>query len=87
MATLNAIHATEKRRNKFMAALQGIDLDENSQDDTSTTVSKKLPTVEEIQARAVARLTGDANLAGAVAEGITPDMGVEYMIMEGAEVG
>jgi len=85
VATLDAIHKTEKRRNKFMAALQGVDLDEATDEDE--TKNKKPATLQEVQARAIARLTGDQNLAGAIAEGFTPDMGVQYMMAEGTEIG
>jgi len=84
MATVSAIHESEKRRNTFMAALQGISLDET----TEKSEVKSLPTVEEIQARAVARITGDATLAGSIAQGFTPEMGLNYVISsEGTEIG
>lgn len=67
-----------------MAALQGIDIDENVNSERADT---SIPTVEEIQARAIARLTGDRNTAGAISQGLTPDMGVNYGIVEGAEIG
>lgn len=72
-----------------MAALQGIDIDEKNDKDTDGQISSssKVPTIEEIQARAVARLTGDRNMAGAVSQGFTPDMGVEYKIAEGTVLG
>jgi hypothetical protein len=84
MATVSAIHESEKRRNTFMAALQGISLDET----TEKSEVKSLPTVEEVQARAVARITGDATLAGSIAQGFTPEMGLNYVISsEGTEIG
>jgi hypothetical protein len=84
MATVSAIHESEKRRNTFMAALQGISLDET----TEKSEVKSLPTVEEVQARAVARITGDATLAGSIAQGFTPEMGLNYvMSSEGTEIG
>lgn len=84
MATVSAIHESEKRRNTFMAALQGISLDET----TEKSEVKSLPTVEEVQARAVARITGDATLAGSIAQGFTPEMGMNYVISsEGTEIG
>jgi hypothetical protein len=84
MATLNAVHMSEKRKNTFLAALQGINLDETVDEEN---VSKPLSTVEEVQARAIARLTGDANLASSVAQGFTPEMGISYMLGEGTEIG
>lgn len=66
-----------------MAAIQGIDLDEKEE----TEVEERISTIEEIQARAVARLTGDRDMAGAISQGFTPDMGVQYKIAEGTELG
>lgn len=69
-----------------MAALQGVDLDEKIDEDIDAEINK-IPSIEEIQARAVARLTGDIAAAEAISQGLTPDMGVTYSIMEGAEIG
>lgn len=66
-----------------MAALQGVNLDEQIDE----VINEKVSTLEEIQARAAARLTGDTSLAGAIAQGITPDMGTEYTLTEGASIG
>lgn len=66
-----------------MAALQGVDLDENKE----TEEQEEVVTVEQIQARAIARLTGNKDLAGAISQGFTPEMGVEYKIAEGTELG
>lgn len=66
-----------------MAAIQGIDLDEKIDED----IDERISTIEEIQARAVARLTGDRDLAGAISQGFTPEMGVQYKIAEGTELG
>ena len=66
-----------------MAAIQGIDLDENEEAE----VEERISTIEEIQARAVARLTGDRDMAGAISQGFTPEMGVQYKIAEGTELG
>jgi len=82
-ATLNAMYEAERRRQKFMAAIQGIDLDEKIDED----IDERISTIEEIQARAVARLTGDRDLAGAISQGFTPEMGVQYKIAEGTELG
>ena len=69
-----------------MAALQGVDLDEKIDEDIDAEISR-IPSIEEIQARAVARLTGDDSAAGAIRNGFTPDMGVNYSISEGIEFG
>jgi hypothetical protein len=82
MHTVEAMHRVEKRKQKFMAALQGIDIDKEE-----TPKNTKVPTAEEVKARAIARLTGDKNLAGAIEHGFTPDTGLEYKIAEGAEIG
>lgn len=66
-----------------MAAIQGIDLDEKEEEQ----VEERISTIEEIQARAVARLTGDRDMAGAISQGFTPEMGVQYKIAEGTELG
>lgn len=84
LATLDAMGRVEKRKNRFMAALQGIDIDKDGGDEVS---QKDAPTVEDIQARALKRLTGDDSVAGAAAAGINPEMGVEYKIMSGVEIG
>lgn len=82
LATLDAMGRVEKRKNRFMAALQGIDIDKDG--DGESMQQGPLPTVEEIQARAMRRITGDESVAGAVAAGLTPDMGIDYEIMGGA---
>ena len=88
LLTLESMHKTEKRKQKFMAALQGIDLDEQTEtQENNEVVNNKPLTVEDIKARAVARLTGDENLAGAISEGFTSDKGLEYKIMGGTEIG
>lgn len=66
-----------------MAALQGVDIDEKIDE----VADERIATVEEIQARAVARLTGDRDTAGAIAQGLTPEMGVNYTIVEGTDIG
>lgn len=70
-----------------MAALQGIDLDEKIDKDIDEQIENSIPSIEEIQARAVARITGDKNIVGAISQGFTPEMGVEYKIAEGTELG
>lgn len=70
-----------------MAALQGINIDEHIDETIDKEIEDKIPTVEEIQARAFARLTGDRNMAGAISQGLTPEMGVEYKIAEGTQFG
>lgn len=69
-----------------MAALQGVDIDEKIDKGIDDKIDN-IPTVEEIQARAVARLTGDHSAAQAISQGFTPDLGVIYEIAEGTELG
>jgi len=83
VATLKAMYESERRRQKFMAALQGVNIDE----EIDEAMDNRVSTLEEIQARAAARLTGDQNLAGAIAQGITPDMGTNYAVAEGSSIG
>lgn len=83
VATLKAVYESERRRQKFMAALQGVDLNDQAEEEVEEAVSS----IEDIKARAVARLTGDKNMAGAVSQGFTPEMGVIYEIAEGTELG
>jgi MoxR-like ATPase len=82
-ATLNAMYESERRKQKFMAALQGVDLDEKIDKE----IDERVSTLEEVKARAAARLTGDKNVAGAISQGITSEMGTEYKLMGGAEIG
>lgn len=82
-ATLKAMYSAESRKNKFMASLQGVDLDSSSSNDNS---EKQPSTLKDIQARAMARLSGDNEKASsAVKYGFTPDMGVAYDIIRSGE--
>lgn len=76
-ATLKAMYKVESRKNKFQAQLQGIDLD-----DTSTSDSDSKPsTLQDVQARALARLNKSESVKGAAELGLTPDMGVGYTFL------
>jgi hypothetical protein len=82
-ATLKAMYSAESRKNKFMASLQGVNLDSSDSDDNS---EKQPSTLKDIQARAMARLSGDNEKASsAVKYGFTPDMGVAYDIIRSGE--
>jgi uncharacterized protein (DUF2235 family) len=78
VATLKAMYESENRKNKFLAMVNGIDMENSSdnQDDDS-----RPATFQEIQARAMAKLTGDTTKAKAVEYGITPDMGLTYQVL------
>jgi hypothetical protein len=78
-ATLKAMYNAESRKNKFMASLQGVSLDSS---DSNNNSEKQPSTLKDIQARAMARLSGDNEKASsAVKYGFTPDMGVDYDII------
>ena len=78
-ATLKAMYSAESRKNKFMASLQGVSLDSS---DSNNNSEKQPSTLKDIQARAMARLSGDNEKASsAVKYGFTPDMGVDYDII------
>jgi hypothetical protein len=84
--TLEAMQKIEKRKQRFMAALQGVDLDKDGTEDKGSSGGSAV-TAEDVKARAVARLTGNNDLAGAISEGFTPDKGLDYKIMGGTEIG
>ena len=77
-ATLKAMYKVENRNNKFIAAMQGVDLDSNN---TSSDSTDKPSTFQEVQARAVSKLTNNENLAGAAQLGLSPDMGIGYAVL------
>ena len=81
-ATLKAMYKVEGRKNKFLAAMQGVDLDA---DNTSSDSTEKPSTFQEIQARAISKLTNNENVAGAAQLGITPDMGIGYAVLRSGE--
>jgi hypothetical protein len=72
VATLNAVYKREERSQKFMAAIQGIDIDK------VTNNSEKATTLQQIHARVQARLTGDLEKAKAIEYGFTPEVGLGY---------
>ena len=81
-ATLKAMYKVEGRKNKFLAAMQGVDLDAEN---TSSDSTEKPSTFQEIQARAISKLTNNENVAGAAQLGITPDMGIGYAVLRSGE--
>ena len=81
-ATLKAMYKVEGRKNKFLAAMQGVDLDA---DNTSSDSTEKPSTFQEIQARAISKLTNNEDVAGAARLGITPDMGIGYAVLRSGE--
>ncbi len=81
-ATLKAMYKVENRKNKFTAAMQGVDLDSN---ETSSDSTDKPSTFQEIQARAISKLTSNENISGAAQIGLTPDMGIGYTVLRSGE--
>lgn len=81
-ATLKAMYKVENRKNKFIAAMQGVDLDSEN---TSSDSTDKPSTFQEIQARALSKLTSNENITGAAELGLTPDMGIGYAMLRSGE--
>ena len=76
LATLKAVYEKEGRHNKFLAAMQGIDLDKNNKGGDEGTV-----TFEEVKARAIAKITGDEEKANAARFGFNKSDGTEYSLI------
>lgn len=75
---INAMREKEKRERQFHAAIQGIDLDKESEGGGDD----ELPTIDEVKARAMARLSGNDERAVGLAElGLKPSDGIEYEVM------
>jgi hypothetical protein len=83
IATLGAMHDKENRQNKFLAAIQGIDLSENSSNKADADAPSSL---SEITARAERRLGGDNNSAYALEFGISASDGLGYEVLGLADV-
>jgi hypothetical protein len=83
IATLGAMHDKENRQNKFLAAIQGIDLSENS---SSKTAADAPSSLSEVNARAERRLGGDNNSAYALEFGISASDGLGYEVLGLADV-
>lgn len=79
-ATLKAMYKTEERKNKFAAALQGVDMGSNSEEQATDTENQP-STFEDVLARAAYRVTGDESASEALKMGLSPDMGVTYEII------
>jgi hypothetical protein len=78
IATLGAMHDKENRQNKFLAAIQGIDLSENSSNQSGQNAPSSL---SEVSARAERRLGGDDNSAYALEFGIRASDGLGYEVL------
>lgn len=76
-ATLKAMYKAENRKNKFLASLQGVELDGDDSEGSSDDSTKPL-TFADIQARAIAKVTNNESLSRAAEYGFTPDFGVDY---------
>ena len=77
-ATLKAMYKVENRKNKFMAAMQGHEFDTDSTDSDS---DAKPSTFLEVQARAMAKMTGDKEKAKALEYGFMPEEGTGYIMI------
>ena len=77
MATITAMHEREGRHNKFLAALQGVNLEGDNQE----TDSEEPTSLQEIYARVNAKLSGDQSILDAANAGITEDMGLGYQVV------
>lgn len=76
MATLSAIYQKEHRQMKFMAALQGVDIDQDKKEEGGGPV-----TFEEIKARAIQKITGSSEAANAARFGFDQMDGTDYTIV------
>lgn len=76
MATLEAMHNREHRQMKFMAALQGVDIDQDKNKEGGGAV-----TFEEVKARAIAKATGNQEAANAALFGFDQLDGTSYKIV------
>jgi hypothetical protein len=76
--TLESVYRKEERNQRFLASLQGIKLDESS---SAGDGSDAPATLQEIQARATAKLTGSTEKSRAVEYGFTSDMGMSYSLI------
>lgn len=83
IATLGAMHDKENRQNKFLAAIQGIDLSENSSTQSGSDAPSSL---SEINARAERRLGGDDSSAYALEFGISASDGLGYEVLGLADI-
>lgn len=79
IATLGAMHEKENRNNKFLAAIQGIDL---SSDNSASSNSDDAPaSLAQISARAEKRLGGTDDNSYALEFGINSDEGLGYQVL------
>ena len=75
MATLKAVYEKEHRQNKFVAEMQGVDIDKDKKGEEGTV------TFEEVKARAIARATGDQTQANAARFGVDQMDGTDYKVI------
>lgn len=79
MATLDAMYKREHRQHKFMAMLQGVDIDEGTKNGKG---DDEPVTFEEVKARAALKVTGDIQTANAERYGFKPEEnGTGYQIV------
>ena len=86
MAVVDASREKESRHHKFLAAIQGIDLDKNKskKNGSSTNSSESKDPFETVKAKALARINKmseeQARAAGEMAA--NAKMGIDYAIMD-----
>lgn len=78
MATLEALRDKELRQNRFMAALQGIELNTEKEEEEQEPVS-----LSQIMERVNAKIAGDDRSLAASNAGFTEDMGLGYEVVGG----
>lgn len=79
MATLDAMYKREHRQHKFMAMLQGIDIDEGANNGKGDDAPV---TFEEVKARAALKVTGNMEVANAERYGFkSEENGTGYQIV------
>lgn len=76
MATLSAIYQREHRQMRFMAALQGVDIDKDKNTEEGGPVS-----FEEVKARAIGKITGNLEAANAARFGFDQLDGTGYNVV------
>lgn len=78
LSVLNAIYEKEKRYNKFMASIQGIDLDSS---ENKNNQEEEVVTLEDVYANAMRKAGASYSESEAIRQGFTPDMGIAYEVI------
>lgn len=78
MATLEALREKEGRHNRFLAAIQGVELNTEKEEEEQEPVS-----LSQIMERVNARISNDSRSLAAAQAGFTEDMGLGYEVVGG----